>query len=153
MQVKQNAGEFIVLNAGAYHAGFNQGFNCAEAVNFATEAWIPLGKEATRCDCRAMGKDAVSVDMRVFPGCEESSSSSDESEGMIWLVCFCCYHTCFARQHVKGYQQHLCGLCQAVRHNPVLLALKLTLAAAAVVTIICASARFTNGVCSNHIVL
>ena len=82
LQVKQNAGEFIVLNSGAYHAGYNQGFNCAEAVNFATEDWIPLGKEATRCDCRAMGKDAVSVDMRVFPGCEESSSSSDDSDGM-----------------------------------------------------------------------
>lgn len=37
MQVKQNVGEFMVLNAGAYHCGFNQGFNCAEAVNFATQ--------------------------------------------------------------------------------------------------------------------
>ena len=32
MQAKQNANEFIVLNAGAYHSGFNLGFNCAEAV-------------------------------------------------------------------------------------------------------------------------
>ncbi|KAL0055078.1 hypothetical protein WJX82_006712 [Trebouxia sp. C0006] len=77
--VKQDAGEFIVLNAGAYHAGFNQGFNCAEAVNFATEEWIPLGKDATRCDCKALGKDAVRVNMTVFPGCEESSSSEDDS--------------------------------------------------------------------------
>ncbi len=79
MQVKQDPGEFIVLNAGAYHAGFNQGFNCAEAVNFATEDWIPLGKDATRCDCKALGKDAVRVNMTVFPGCEESSSSEDDS--------------------------------------------------------------------------
>lgn len=77
--VKQDPGEFIVLNAGAYHAGFNQGFNCAEAVNFATEDWIPLGKHATRCDCKALGKDAVRVNMTVFPGCEEPSSSEDDS--------------------------------------------------------------------------
>lgn len=37
MQVKQEKGEFVVLNAAAYHAGFNMGFNCAEAINFATE--------------------------------------------------------------------------------------------------------------------
>lgn len=29
VQAKQEAGEFIVLNAAAYHAGYNCGFNCA----------------------------------------------------------------------------------------------------------------------------
>ena len=28
----QEAGEFIVLNAAAYHAGYNLGFNCAGAL-------------------------------------------------------------------------------------------------------------------------
>ena len=82
MQVKHNPGEFVVLNAGAYHAGFNQGFNCAEAVNFATEDWIPLGRKATRCQCKALGKDAVRVDMSMFPGGQDSSSEDDNaSEG------------------------------------------------------------------------
>lgn len=34
-QAKQEPNEFIVLNAAAYHAGYNLGFNCAEAINFA----------------------------------------------------------------------------------------------------------------------
>ena len=79
MQVKHNPGEFVILNAGAYHAGFNQGFNCAEAVNFATEDWIPLGMKATRCCCKALGKDAVRVDMSMFPGGQDSSSEDENS--------------------------------------------------------------------------
>lgn len=67
MQAKQEPGEFIVLNAGAYHSGFNLGFNCAEAVNFATEAWLPLGAAATQCTCRAL-RDSVRISMDVFDG-------------------------------------------------------------------------------------
>ena len=44
--VEQKAGEFIVTFPFAYHMGFNAGFNCAEAVNFATPSWIPIGKKA-----------------------------------------------------------------------------------------------------------
>lgn len=65
VQVQQNVGEFVVLNAGAYHCGFNQGFNCAEAVNFATEDWIRIGKAATRCTCNAL-PDGVRLDMRMI---------------------------------------------------------------------------------------
>ena len=65
LQAKQEAGEFIVLNAGAYHSGFNLGFNCAEAVNFATEDWLATGKEATQCSCSAL-PDHVTLDMKVF---------------------------------------------------------------------------------------
>ena len=36
----QNPGEFIVTKGGAYHTGFNWGFNIAEAVNFATLKWL-----------------------------------------------------------------------------------------------------------------
>lgn len=41
----QRAGEFIVTFPRAYHAGFNQGFNFAEAVNFALPAWVKVGRE------------------------------------------------------------------------------------------------------------
>ena len=65
LQCQQNAGEFVVLNAGAYHCGFNQGFNCAEAVNFALPEWVPLGRAATRCCCKRM-PDGVRLDMAAF---------------------------------------------------------------------------------------
>lgn len=49
--VTQEAGEFIVTTPYAYHAGYNHGYNCAEASNFALPRWVQYGKTASKCNC------------------------------------------------------------------------------------------------------
>ena len=41
-KIAHRPGEFMLTKASGYHAGFNHGFNIAEAVNFALNDWIKI---------------------------------------------------------------------------------------------------------------
>jgi JmjC domain, hydroxylase len=56
-------GEFMITRPSGYHAGFNHGFNIAEAVNFAVKSWI---KTAVNVQCCKCVKDSVSFNMGKF---------------------------------------------------------------------------------------
>ena len=53
-------GEFVITFPYGYHSGYNLGYNCAESVNFATEAWLEYGRVAKKCNC---AEDSVWVDV------------------------------------------------------------------------------------------
>lgn len=57
-KVTQFPGEFVVTFPFGYHQGYNYGFNCAEAVNFALPSWIESAFKAKVCTCI---NDAVQI--------------------------------------------------------------------------------------------
>jgi jumonji domain-containing protein 2 len=63
VRTTQYAGEFMLNFPGAYHAGFNFGYNAAESTNFATRAWIGVGAHARACAC---SPDSVTIQMSLF---------------------------------------------------------------------------------------
>ncbi len=48
----QEPGQFIVTFPRAFHSGFSHGWNCAEAVNFASLDWLAYGAEAVQHYCK-----------------------------------------------------------------------------------------------------
>ncbi len=62
---------------GAYHAGFNAGYNCAESVNLATQTWVAIGCAAVPCECAS---DSVRLDMNLFQRYANGRSLSEESD-------------------------------------------------------------------------
>ncbi|XP_064626958.1 uncharacterized protein LOC135487294 isoform X2 [Lineus longissimus] len=62
-KITQEKGHFMITFPFGYHAGYNNGFNCAESTNFATERWIEYGKRCSLCTCR---KDMVKISMDCF---------------------------------------------------------------------------------------
>ncbi|KAL6071784.1 Lysine (K)-specific demethylase 4A [Balamuthia mandrillaris] len=69
----QEAGHFIITFPGAFHFGFNTGFNCAESVNFALPSWIEHGLRAKPCTCIS---DSVTIDVRLFVNGEQQDDAA-----------------------------------------------------------------------------
>ncbi|XP_050368542.1 lysine-specific demethylase JMJ14-like [Argentina anserina] len=61
-RVVQHSGEFVLTFPRAYHAGFNCGFNCAEAVNVAPVDWLQHGQTAVELYSKQCRKTSLSHD-------------------------------------------------------------------------------------------
>eukprot|EP00252_Welwitschia_mirabilis_P018476 TRINITY_DN4105_c0_g1_i1.p1 TRINITY_DN4105_c0_g1~~TRINITY_DN4105_c0_g1_i1.p1 ORF type:complete len:1382 (-),score=296.77 TRINITY_DN4105_c0_g1_i1:53-4198(-) len=68
----QNPGEFVLTFPRAYHAGFNCGFNCAEAVNVAPLDWLPYGQNAVELYREQCRKTSVSHDKLLLVASKET---------------------------------------------------------------------------------
>ena len=79
VRLVQRPGDYVITFPGAYHAGFNCGFNIAESTNFATRAWVEHGARARPCTCV---RDSVRIDMALFADDElDNASSGSDARG------------------------------------------------------------------------
>jgi hypothetical protein len=72
----QEPGEFVITFPASYHAGFNHGFNVAEATNFTTERWLSKGREAKVCRCQPY---SVHINMDDFAAKLEAKRAADRA--------------------------------------------------------------------------
>lgn len=68
----QNPGEFVLTFPRAYHAGFNCGFNCAEAVNIAPLDWLPHGHIAMELYREQGRRSSISHDKLLLGAAREA---------------------------------------------------------------------------------
>ncbi|XP_057540084.1 putative lysine-specific demethylase JMJ16 isoform X1 [Amaranthus tricolor] len=74
----QSAGEFVLTFPRAYHAGFNCGFNCAEAVNVAPLDWLPHGLNAVELYREQRRKTTISHDKLLLGAAREAVKANWE---------------------------------------------------------------------------
>lgn len=68
----QYPGEFVLVFPGAYHSGFDCGFNCSEEANFAPLDWLPHGRHAVE-NYQVLGrKTSISHDKLLLAAVQEA---------------------------------------------------------------------------------
>ena len=77
-RAEQHPRSYIITFPNAYHAGFNTGFNCAEAVNFAPIDWLPYGAMATERYARDARYQSVAHDQLLSTLCEAEDEAPSE---------------------------------------------------------------------------
>lgn len=88
----QYPGEFVLFFPGAYHSGFDCGFNCTEGVNFAPVDWLPHGQNAVDLYCLLGRRTLISHDKLLFGAAEEAVRAQWElallgkktSDNLLW---------------------------------------------------------------------
>lgn len=68
----QYPGEFVLVFPGAYHSGFDCGFNCSEAVSFAPIAWLLHGQNVVELYCEQRRKTLLSYDKLLLGAAREA---------------------------------------------------------------------------------
>lgn len=71
----QHSGEYVLTFPRAYHAGFNSGFNCAEAVNVAPVDWLSHGQNAVEVYSKETRKTSISHDKLLLGAAYEAIKS------------------------------------------------------------------------------
>ena len=72
-RVEQHVGEMVVTFPKAYHAGFNSGFNIAEAVNVACEDWLPYAIQSDFNYSRDRRMSVISIDSVIWDLCNQGN--------------------------------------------------------------------------------
>lgn len=84
--VVQHPGEIVITFPSAFHAGFNHGFNIAEASNFATPRWLSsIAQKAKRCICHPdtvqLSIDYIESNYKEVKAATAASKNTSSSRG------------------------------------------------------------------------
>jgi len=100
----QRPGDAIITFPGAYHFGFNTGFNIAESTNFAVPEWIPLGEAANVCMCHPHSVRIQMKRLKSLLGSYEKEVCYRESIGLAkWS------YSSWAKQEAKRAKKEMRG--------------------------------------------
>ncbi|PFH33963.1 histone lysine demethylase JMJC1/KDM5D/JARID1D [Besnoitia besnoiti] len=83
-RIEQHANEFLMLWPRTFHAGFNTGFNCNEACNFAPASWLPWGRKSVR-QYRYVRSTCVPFHQLLLRAAAESPGASLSASQMLHL--------------------------------------------------------------------